>query len=197
MDIVLRTAFMYVFILVVLRVTTRRILRSATPLDLVVIFLLGFAMPSTRDFAFVAVTGRRTLQSDATITFRMRYRPTSLPRAADLFPARNEYRSHSLRWSEMRVSLRAEHDRWRFRSIDRAQSSSWRLASRSRRRARPATSIIVTRISMNACRRYKPSSKPLACLSVCIGRFGPLTQRRPAVGVPMIAQVNCARHGTK
>ena len=31
-------------------VTTRRILRSATPLDLVVIFLLGgFAMPSTRD----------------------------------------------------------------------------------------------------------------------------------------------------
>lgn len=47
MDIVLRTAFMYIFILFVLRVTTRRILRSATPLDLVVIFLLGgFAMPS-------------------------------------------------------------------------------------------------------------------------------------------------------
>lgn len=47
MDIVLRTAFMYLFILIVLRVTTRRILRSATPLDLVVIFLLGgFAMPS-------------------------------------------------------------------------------------------------------------------------------------------------------
>ena len=47
MDIVLRTAFLYVFILLVLRVTTRRILRSATALDLVVIFLLGgFAMPS-------------------------------------------------------------------------------------------------------------------------------------------------------
>ena len=47
MDIVLRTAFFYVFVLLVLRVTTRRILRSATPLDLVVIFLLGgFAMPS-------------------------------------------------------------------------------------------------------------------------------------------------------
>jgi uncharacterized membrane protein YcaP (DUF421 family) len=47
MDIVLRSAFMYFFILVVLRVTTRRILRSATPLDLVVIFLFGgLAMPS-------------------------------------------------------------------------------------------------------------------------------------------------------
>ena len=47
MDIVLRTAFMYVLILFVLRVTTRRILRSATPLDLVVIFLFGgLAMPS-------------------------------------------------------------------------------------------------------------------------------------------------------
>lgn len=47
MDIVLRTAFMYFFILIVLRVTTRRILRSATPLDLVVIFLFGgLAMPS-------------------------------------------------------------------------------------------------------------------------------------------------------
>ena len=50
MDIVLRTAFMYLFILVVLRVTTRRILRSATPLDLVVIFMLGgLAVPSVLD----------------------------------------------------------------------------------------------------------------------------------------------------
>ena len=47
MDIVLRTILMYGFILFVLRVTTRRILRSATALDLVVIFLLGgYAMPS-------------------------------------------------------------------------------------------------------------------------------------------------------
>jgi uncharacterized membrane protein YcaP (DUF421 family) len=38
---------MYVFILFVLRVTTRRILRSATPLDLVVIFLFGgLSVPS-------------------------------------------------------------------------------------------------------------------------------------------------------
>jgi uncharacterized membrane protein YcaP (DUF421 family) len=38
---------MYFFILVVLRVTTRRILRSATPLDLVVIFLFGgLSLPS-------------------------------------------------------------------------------------------------------------------------------------------------------
>lgn len=38
---------MYFFILAVLRVTTRRILRSATPLDLVVIFLFGgLSMPS-------------------------------------------------------------------------------------------------------------------------------------------------------
>ena len=47
MEIVLRTAFFYIFVLVLLRVTTRRILRSATPLDLVVIFMFGgFAMPS-------------------------------------------------------------------------------------------------------------------------------------------------------
>ena len=117
----------------------------------------------------------------------VRYRATSLPRAADLLPARNGYRSHSLRWNQMRVLSRAEHDRWRCQSIDRAQSSSWRLESRSRRRARPATSIIVTKISMNVCRRFQPSSKPLACFERCIGFFGPLTRRRPAVGVPMIA----------
>ena len=47
MEIVLRTAFLYIFILIVMRVTTRRILRSATALDLVVIFLLGgFSVPS-------------------------------------------------------------------------------------------------------------------------------------------------------
>ena len=50
MDIVLRTAFLYVFILIVMRLTTRRILRSATALDLVVIFLLGgFSVPSLLD----------------------------------------------------------------------------------------------------------------------------------------------------
>ncbi len=41
MDIVLRAALMYILILMILRVTTRRIMRSATPLDLVVIFLFG------------------------------------------------------------------------------------------------------------------------------------------------------------
>ncbi len=47
MDIVLRTVLLYIFILIVMRVTTRRILRSATALDLVVIFLLGgFSVPS-------------------------------------------------------------------------------------------------------------------------------------------------------
>ena len=47
MEIVLRTVGLYLFILIVMRVTTRRILRSATALDLVVIFLFGgFAVPS-------------------------------------------------------------------------------------------------------------------------------------------------------
>ena len=47
MDIVLRTILLYLFILIVMRVTTRRILRSATALDLVVIFLFGgFSLPS-------------------------------------------------------------------------------------------------------------------------------------------------------
>ncbi len=47
MDIVLRTILLYLFILIVMRVTTRRILRSATALDLVVIFLFGgFSVPS-------------------------------------------------------------------------------------------------------------------------------------------------------
>lgn len=57
MDLVLRTAFVYLFILLLLRVTTRRILRSATPLDLVVIFLIGgFSMPSllNNDTSFTA-----------------------------------------------------------------------------------------------------------------------------------------------
>ena len=47
MDIVLRSALLHVFILIVMRVTSRRILRSATALDLVVIFLFGgVALPS-------------------------------------------------------------------------------------------------------------------------------------------------------
>ncbi len=46
MDIVIRTTLLYLFILIVMRVTTRRILRSATALDLVVIFLFGgFSVP--------------------------------------------------------------------------------------------------------------------------------------------------------
>lgn len=47
MDIIFRTTAIYLFILIVLRVTTRRILRSATPLDLVVVFLFGgFTLPA-------------------------------------------------------------------------------------------------------------------------------------------------------
>ena len=47
MEIVLRTVLLYFVILIILRVTTRRILRSATSLDLVVIFLFGgFSVPS-------------------------------------------------------------------------------------------------------------------------------------------------------
>lgn len=41
MDIVLRTALMYLVVLILLRITTRRIMRSATPLDMVVIFFFG------------------------------------------------------------------------------------------------------------------------------------------------------------
>ena len=36
MGIVLRTALMYLVVLILLRITTRRIMRSATPLDMVV-----------------------------------------------------------------------------------------------------------------------------------------------------------------
>lgn len=50
MPIVLRVVLVYFAILILLRLTTRRILRSATPLDLVVIFLFGgMAMPSVLD----------------------------------------------------------------------------------------------------------------------------------------------------
>lgn len=41
MGIVLRTALMYLVVLILLRITTRRIMRSATPLDMVVIFFFG------------------------------------------------------------------------------------------------------------------------------------------------------------
>jgi uncharacterized membrane protein YcaP (DUF421 family) len=41
MGIVLRAALMYLFILVVLRITTRRMMRSATPLDMAIVFLIG------------------------------------------------------------------------------------------------------------------------------------------------------------
>jgi uncharacterized membrane protein YcaP (DUF421 family) len=41
MDIVIRAAVVYFVLLLVLRVTTRRVLRSATPLDLLLIFMFG------------------------------------------------------------------------------------------------------------------------------------------------------------
>ncbi len=41
MDIVLRAALMYLVVLILLRITTRRIMRNATPLDMVVIFFFG------------------------------------------------------------------------------------------------------------------------------------------------------------
>ena len=41
MDIVARAALMYVVTLILLRVTTRRLMRSATPLDMALVFLFG------------------------------------------------------------------------------------------------------------------------------------------------------------
>jgi len=41
MDIVLRAAVMYLTMLLMLRVTTRKVMRSATPLELIVVFLFG------------------------------------------------------------------------------------------------------------------------------------------------------------
>ncbi len=41
MDIVLRAALMYLVVLILLRITTMRIMRSATPLDMAVIFFFG------------------------------------------------------------------------------------------------------------------------------------------------------------
>jgi uncharacterized membrane protein YcaP (DUF421 family) len=41
MDVVLRAAAIYIVLLILLRLTTRRIMRSATPLDMAVIFLFG------------------------------------------------------------------------------------------------------------------------------------------------------------
>jgi uncharacterized membrane protein YcaP (DUF421 family) len=41
MDIVLRAVVMYFLILLMLRVTTRKMMRSATPLELTVVFLFG------------------------------------------------------------------------------------------------------------------------------------------------------------
>lgn len=41
MDIVFRAALMYLVVLMLLRLTTQRIMRSATPLDMVVIFFFG------------------------------------------------------------------------------------------------------------------------------------------------------------
>jgi uncharacterized membrane protein YcaP (DUF421 family) len=41
MDTIIRAAIVYFVLLFVLRVTTRRVLRSATPMDLVLIFVFG------------------------------------------------------------------------------------------------------------------------------------------------------------
>lgn len=41
MGIVLRAALMYLVILIILRVTTRRMVRSATPLDMAIVFMIG------------------------------------------------------------------------------------------------------------------------------------------------------------
>lgn len=41
MEIVLRAALMYLLTLILLRITTRRLMRSATPLDFALIFLFG------------------------------------------------------------------------------------------------------------------------------------------------------------
>lgn len=41
MGIVIRAALVYLLLTLVLRVTTRRVLRSATPIDMVVIFIFG------------------------------------------------------------------------------------------------------------------------------------------------------------
>jgi uncharacterized membrane protein YcaP (DUF421 family) len=41
MDTVIRAAIIYFVLLFVLRVTTRRVLRSATPMDLVLVFVFG------------------------------------------------------------------------------------------------------------------------------------------------------------
>jgi uncharacterized membrane protein YcaP (DUF421 family) len=41
MDTVVRAAIVYFILLIILRITTRRVLRSATPMDLVLIFVFG------------------------------------------------------------------------------------------------------------------------------------------------------------
>jgi uncharacterized membrane protein YcaP (DUF421 family) len=41
MGIVIRAALIYLLLTIVLRVTTRRVMRSATPIDMVVIFIFG------------------------------------------------------------------------------------------------------------------------------------------------------------
>ena len=41
MDLILRVVLVYVVVLLTLRLTTRKIMRSSTPLDMVVIFLVG------------------------------------------------------------------------------------------------------------------------------------------------------------
>lgn len=41
MDIILRVALLYLVVLITLRMTTRKTMRTSTPLDMVVIFLVG------------------------------------------------------------------------------------------------------------------------------------------------------------
>lgn len=41
MEIILRAIIVYIILLLVLRITTRRVIRSATPMDMVLIFVFG------------------------------------------------------------------------------------------------------------------------------------------------------------
>jgi uncharacterized membrane protein YcaP (DUF421 family) len=41
MGIIFRAALMYLFILIILRITTRRMMKSATPLDMAIVFMIG------------------------------------------------------------------------------------------------------------------------------------------------------------
>jgi len=62
MDIVLRVAVLYLVVLFTLRMTTRKTMRSSTPLDLVVIFLIG-GMATTSILSAINPSRRRSSRS--------------------------------------------------------------------------------------------------------------------------------------